>query len=159
MTKTATFSLLAGLVVVVAFAAAFAGFRLWRQGTVVAEAEFDPGIAPFKLTVRRVPVPVTGSDHFIAELKRGEYVVTSFRYFWPDYTPKEVEISWPCIERFTITFDQSYVATCEWKWGAGATWSMTAPPSAKHQVGLSAYYFTPRKTPPAQCEPLDPGLN
>jgi hypothetical protein len=64
-------------------------FGLWRTGRVVAEAEFNPGIAPFHLTVWRVPVPVTQSSHFIVELKRGQYVVTSFRYFWPQYTPRE----------------------------------------------------------------------
>jgi hypothetical protein len=56
---------------------------IWRMGRVVAEAEFNPGIAPFHLTIRRVPVPVTQSSHFIVELRRGQYVVTSFRYFWP----------------------------------------------------------------------------
>jgi hypothetical protein len=56
-------------------------FVVWRHGTVVAEAKFNPGIAPFTIEVRRVPVPVTNSKHFIVELYRGQYVVTSFRYF------------------------------------------------------------------------------
>ena len=117
-------------------------FGVWRMGHVVAEAEFNPGIAPFHLTVRRVPVPVTHSSHFIVELKRGQYVVTSFRYFWPEYTPERVKIGWDKIEHFTVTFDDAYVASCDWSWGKEATWRMVGPPDGK-TAGLSATYFTP----------------
>ena len=52
-----------GVIVLVVGALVLAGsviaFKLWRRGTIVAEATFDPGIAPFTLTVRKVPVPVT----------------------------------------------------------------------------------------------------
>src|SRR5258708_1252389 len=77
---------LAIVVAVVIFTAAIAGHFLWRAGRIVAEARFDPGIAPFDITVREVPVPVTRSHHFIVTLKRGQYPVTSFRYFWIGYT-------------------------------------------------------------------------
>jgi hypothetical protein len=117
-------------------------FGLWRTGRVVAEAEFNPGIAPFHLTVWRVPVPVTQSSHFIVELKRGQYVVTSFRYFWPQYTPQRVKIGWDKIEHFTVTFDDNYVATCDWSWGKEAIWRMSGPPGGV-APGLSATYFTP----------------
>ena len=33
-------------------------FNEWRKGVVVATAKFDPGIAPFTIEVRKVPVPV-----------------------------------------------------------------------------------------------------
>ena len=115
---------------------------IWRMGRVVAEAQFNPGIAPFHLTVRRVPVPVTQSSHFIVELKRGQYVVTSFRYFWPEYTPEHVKIGWDKIDHFTVTFDNQYVATCDWSWGREATWRMSGPPDGR-TAGLSATYFTP----------------
>jgi hypothetical protein len=128
-------------------------FRIWRHGTIVAEAEFDPGIAPFTLTVRRVPVPVTASEHFIVELKRGEYVVTSFRYFWPEYTPEHVWISWHCIDHFEVHFDD-HVATCDWKWGEGATWKMTGP--TDQPAGLSPYFFTPRNPVPQGCQAAPP---
>lgn len=121
----------------------------WRQGKVVAEATFDPGIAPFKIKVRSVPVPVTNSRHFIVSLYRGQYVVTSFRYFWPGYTPEKVSISWPCMNHFTVHFD-NYTATCDWQWGAEATWSMSTP-SGSREPGLSPYYFTPRKPVPEGC--------
>ena len=39
----------------------------------------------------------------------------SFRYFWPGYTPERVRVSWPCIDRFTVTFDDRYEASCDWK--------------------------------------------
>ncbi len=140
------------LLILLVFAVSLVPLSIWRRGTVVAEAEFNPGIAPFKLTVRRVPVPVTDSQHFIVELTRGQYVVTSFRYFWAGYTPQHVEISWPCIERFTVTFDRSYTATCDWSWGAGATWTMSGPD--QHRPGLSPYYFEPRNPPPSGCQPV-----
>ena len=117
-------------------------FAVWRAGRIVAEAEFNPGVAPFHLTVRRVPVPVTQSSHFIVELKRGQYVVTSFRYFWPQYTPQRVKITWDKIERFTVTFDDVYVATCDWRWGREASWRLTEPPGG-NIAGLSATFFTP----------------
>jgi len=122
----------------------------WRRGEVVAKAEFDPGIAPFTIEVRRVPVPVTNSKHFIISLNRGQYVVTSFRYFWPGYTPEHVRISWPCMNQFTVTFDDKYEARCVWSWGAGASWSMTVPEGGP-KPGLSPYFFTPRKPPPPGC--------
>ena len=122
----------------------------WRRGDVVAKAEFDPGIAPFTIEVRRVPVPVTNSKHFIISLYRGQYVVTSFRYFWPGYTPEHVRISWPCMNEFTVTFDDKYEARCVWSWGAGASWSMTVPEGGQ-KPGLSPYFFTPRKPPPPGC--------
>jgi hypothetical protein len=126
------------------------GFWYWRQGEVVAAASFDPGIAPFTIEVRKVPVPVTKSKHFIVSLYRGQYVVTSFRYFWPGYTPERVKISWPCINRFTVTFDDTYEAICDWSWGGGATWSMTVPQGGA-KPGLSPYFFTPRNPIPAGC--------
>jgi hypothetical protein len=125
-----------------------ADFQLPRRGEVIATAEYDPGIAPFTIEVRRVPV--TQSKHFIVSLSRGEYVVTSFRHFWPGYTPERVHVSWPCIDRFTVTFDDDYVATCDWSWGAGATWSMTAPEGSL-KPALSPYFFTSRNPPPAGC--------
>ncbi len=124
-------------------------FEQWRQGKVVAEAEFDPGIAPFKVVVRRVPVPVTQSEHYIVALYRGQYVVTAQRYFWPGHTPQTVKISWPCLEKFTVTFDGSRVATCEWSWGRGATWGLEE--SSAPRAGLSGYFFTPRKPVPEGC--------
>ncbi len=127
-----------------------AAFEIARQGEVVATAEFDPGIAPFTLEVRKVPVPVTNSSHFIVSLHRGQYVVTSFRYFWPDYTPGRVVVSWPCVNRFTVTFDDTYEASCEWSWGAGASWSITVP-EGRQKPGLSAYFFTPRNPLPPGC--------
>jgi hypothetical protein len=133
-----------------AFLLIMAAFSWWRQGEVVARAEFDPGIAPFTIEVRKVPVPVTNSKHLIISLYRGQYVVTSFRYFWPGYTPERVKISWPCINHFSVTFDEKYEAICEWSWGRGATWSMTVPEGGQ-KLGLSPYFFTPRKAPPPGC--------
>lgn len=104
---------------------------LWRDGTVVAKASFDPGIAPFDITVREVPVPVTHSHHFIVTLKRGQYPVTSFRYFWIDYTPKKVRIEWPRLETFKVIFDERYTANCSWSWGSQATWTMNVPAGAE----------------------------
>ncbi len=133
-------------------------FYWWRQGTVVASATFDPGIAPFDVKVTRVPVPVTRSDHFIVELRRGQYVVTAQRYFWPDYTPSHVTVQWPCIDEFTVSFDDAYVATCNWRWGRSATWTLSAVtssapvPAKAHPPGLSPYFFTPRKPIPAACQ-------
>ena len=115
------------LAFVAIFAAAVAAHTVWRAGTVVAEASFDPGIAPFDVTVREVPVPVTGSHHFIVTLRRGQYVVTSFRYFWVKYTPKSVKIEWTKLETFKVIFDDRYVATCNWSWGKEATWTMQVP--------------------------------
>ena len=131
------------------------GWWWWRSGSIVARAEFDPGIAPFTIVVRRVPVPVTHSKHFIIELYRGQYVVTSFRYFWPNYTPEQVAISWPCINRFTVIFDDKYEASCEWSWGSGSTWSMKSI-GGSVQPGLSPYFFTPRKPIPAGCPDVLP---
>lgn len=128
-------------------------FLWWRKGVVVASAKFDPGIAPFSVEVRKVPVPVTNSEHFIVSLYRGQYQVTSFRYFWPSYTPERVTISWPCINRFVVTFDDKYEATCEWSWGSAATWSIASPLGAR-KAGLSPYYFTPRNVQPAECPVL-----
>ncbi len=119
------------LAALVFFAAAILGFYYWRAGTIVAEAKFDPGIAPFDLTVRSVPVPVTRSRHFIVTLRRGQYPVTSFRYFWVGYTPRSVRIEWPRLESFKVVFDERYVATCEWNWGGRATWTMQAPQGAQ----------------------------
>ncbi|HET7208830.1 MAG TPA: hypothetical protein VFI95_19790 [Terriglobales bacterium] len=107
--------------------AATSGFFWWRAGKIVAEASFNPGIAPFELTVRKVPVPVTHSDHFIITLRRGQYTVTSFRYFWIGYTPQKVRIEWPRLESFNVIFDERYVATCKWSWGAQAMWTMQGP--------------------------------
>lgn len=126
------------------------GHRWWRAGEIVASASFNPGIAPFDVSVRKVPVPVTHSDHFIVELRRGEYVVTAHRFFWHDYTPQQVTIDWPCIEQFTVTFDQRYVATCDWQWGRGATWTLTEPAGAP-PAGLSPYFFVPRREVPEGC--------
>jgi len=122
---------LAIVAAVIVFTAAIVGHFLWRAGRVVAEATFDPGIAPFDLTVREVPVPVTRSHHFIATLKRGQYPVTSFRYFWTDYTPKNVRIEWTRLETFKVIFDERYVATCNWSWGREATWTMQVPAGAQ----------------------------
>ncbi len=122
------------LVIVVAlviFMAAIAGHYFWRAGRIVAEATFNPGIAPFDITVREVPVPVTLSHHFIVTLKRGQYPVTSFRYFWTSYTPKSVRIEWTRLETFKVIFDERYVATCNWSWGREATWTMQVPPGAQ----------------------------
>ena|ERR1051325_696655 len=109
----------------------YLAFEFWRNGKVVAEAEFNPGIAPFTLTVREVPVPVTNSHHFIVTLRRGEYPVTSFRYFWDDYTPKAVKINWPTLKSFTITFDETYIASCDWNWGNSAVWAIVGPPNGR----------------------------
>lgn len=122
------------LVIVIAtavFIAGFAGHFFWRAGSIVAEARFDPGIAPFDITVREVPVPVTRSHHFIITLKRGQYPVTSFRYFWTAYTPKSVRIEWTRLETFKVIFDERYVATCTWSWGREASWTMQVPPGAQ----------------------------
>jgi hypothetical protein len=127
-------------------------FEKWRQGEEVARADFDPGIAPFTVTVRKVPVPVTNSYHFIVALYRGQYVVTSFRYFWEGLTPHKVVIDWPCVERFTVTFDDSHVAACSWSWGKSASWTMTER-TGDTPAGLSAYYFTPQNPLPAGCYP------
>lgn len=122
---------LAIVVVLVLFTAAIAGHFIWRAGRIVAEAKFDPGIAPFDVTVREVPVPVTRSHHFIVTLKRGQYPVTSFRYFWTGYTPEKVRIEWTRLETFKVVFDERYVATCNWSWGREATWTMQVPPGAQ----------------------------
>jgi len=122
---------LAIVLAIATFAAGSAGFFLWRAGRIVAEATYNPGIAPFDVTVREVPVPVTHSHHFIVTLKRGQYPVTSFRYFWLDYTPKRVQIEWPRLEMFKVIFDERYVATCNWSWGREATWTMQVPPGAQ----------------------------
>jgi len=119
------------LAAVIVFTVAIAGHFLWRAGSIVAEARFDPGIAPFDVTVREVPVPVTHSQHFIITLRRGQYAVTSFRYFWIGYTPKSVRIEWPRLETFKVIFDERYVATCNWSWGREATWTMHVPPGAQ----------------------------
>jgi hypothetical protein len=140
----------ARIILIATLALLFGGFWWWRNGKVVAHATFDPGIAPFTIEVRKVPVPVTNSSHFIISLFRGQYVVTSFRYFWPGYTPKHVTIAWPCISHFSVTFDGKYEAICDWNWGRGASWSMTTPPNSL-KPGLSPYFFRPRKPPPAGC--------
>jgi hypothetical protein len=119
------------LAFVAIFAAAVAAHTVWRAGTVVAKASFNPGIAPFDVTVREVPVPVTGSHHFIVTLRRGQYPVTSFRYFWVNYTPKNVRIEWTQLETFKVIFDDRYVATCNWSWGKQATWTMQVPPGGE----------------------------
>ena len=113
------------------FIAVVATHFLWRNGTVVAAARFDPGIAPFDIAVREVPVPVTHSHHFIVTLKRGQYPVTSFRYFWIGYTPKKVRIEWTRLEAFKVIFDERYTATCNWSWGSQATWTMNVPAGAE----------------------------
>jgi hypothetical protein len=113
------------------FASAVIAHVVWRAGSVVAEATFDPGIAPFDVTVREVPVPVTQSHHFIVTLKRGQYPVTSFRYFWLQYTPKSVRIEWTRLETFKVIFDDRYVATCNWSWGKEATWTLQVPPGGQ----------------------------
>jgi len=118
------------ILMIVTFAAGIAGVFFWRTGRIVAEATYNPGIAPFDITVREVPVPVTHSQHFIITLKRGQYPVTSFRYFWLAYTPKRVRIEWPRLELFKVIFDERYVATCNWSWGREATWTMLVPPGA-----------------------------
>jgi hypothetical protein len=107
------------------------GYFLWRDGNVVAKARFDPGIAPFDIAVREVPVPVTHSHHFIVTLKRGQYPVTSFRYFWIGYTPKKIRIEWTRLETFKVIFDERYSAACNWRWGSEATWTMSVPPGAE----------------------------
>ena len=117
--------------IVVMFLIFESGWRIWRNGKVVAEAEFNPGIAPFTLTVREVPVPVTRSHHFIVTLRRGEYPVTSFRYFWIDYTPTKVRINWPQLQSFTVTFDDTYAASCNWSWGNRAVWTIAGPPNGR----------------------------
>jgi len=83
----------------------FAAHDVWREGKIVAEARFNPGIAPFDITVREVPVPVTKSHHFVVTLKRGQYPVTSFRFFWIAYTPTKVRIEWKRLETFNVIFD------------------------------------------------------
>lgn len=122
---------LAAVLSVVLFAGAIIGFNIWRAGNVVAEATFNPGIAPFDVTVRKVPAPVTDSHHFIITLKRGQYPVTSFRYFWVRYTPKNVRIEWTRMETFKVVFDDRYIATCSWCWGREATWTMQVPPGGQ----------------------------
>lgn len=118
------------IIFVVVFVTVIVGFIVWRTGRIVAEAHFNPGIAPFDVTVREVPVPVTNSHHFIITLKRGQYPVTSFRYFWVGYTPQNIRIEWPQLEIFKVIFDDRYVATCHWSWGSKASWSMQVPPDA-----------------------------
>jgi hypothetical protein len=122
----------------------------WREGNIVATATFNPGIAPFRIEVRSVPVLVTNSRHFIVSLYRGQYVVTSFRYFWTDYTPKNISINWSCIDHFTVNFDDKYQAICDWHQGRGANWSMNYPVGVL-KPGLSPYYFTPRNPQPSNC--------
>src|SRR6266851_1599281 len=102
------------VIAVVIFTAGIVGLFLWRAGSIVAEATFNPGIALFDITVREVPVPVTHSHHFIVTLKRGQYPVTSFRYFWIAYTPRSVRIEWTRLETVKVIFDERYVATCNW---------------------------------------------
>lgn len=131
----------------------------WRAGSVVAEAEFDPGIAPFDVSVRKVPVPVTGSSHFIIELSRGQYVVTSHRAFFQNHTPERVSIDWDCIQTFQVRFDDDYVVQCDWEWGVGARWTTTMLESAPVSPGLSAYYFTPRNDLPNGCSEPEPSLS
>ena len=122
---------LAMVIVVIILIAGNAEFFLWREGSIVAEARFNPGIAPFDITVREVPVPVTHSHHFIVTLKRGQYPVTSFRYFWIAYTPEKVRIEWTRLETFKVLFDERYKATCNWSWGREATWTMDVPPGTQ----------------------------
>ncbi len=119
------------VITLVIFTTYVVGHFFWRAGSIVAEATFDPGIAPFDITVREVPVPVTHSHHFIVTLRRGQYPVTSFRYFWIAYTPKSVKIEWTQLETFKVIFDERYVATCNWSWGREATWTMQVPPGAQ----------------------------
>ena len=59
------------LILLAVFVTLTVGFSVWRNGRIVARAMFDPGIAPFDITVREVPVLVTGSNHFIITLSRG----------------------------------------------------------------------------------------
>ncbi len=122
---------LAIVILPVIFTTIIVGFFVWRAGRIVATATFNPGIAPFDIAVREVPVPVTHSRHFIITLSRGQYPVTSFRYFWVSYTPKSVRIEWPRLESFRVIFDDRYVATCNWSWGEGATWTMQSPAGAQ----------------------------
>ena len=129
--RTSKWAFMGEAFIVVMFLIFWGGWRIWRNGNVVAEAEFNPGIAPFTLTVREVPVPVTNSRHFIVTLRRGEYPVTSFRYFWIDYTPTKVKINWPELRNFTVTFDDTYVASCNWSWGSQAVWTIAGPPNGK----------------------------
>jgi hypothetical protein len=109
----------------------FVSFHTWRGGNVVARAQFNPGIAPFDIEVREVPIPVTNSNHFIVTLSRGQYPVTSFRYFWTNYTPTNIKIDWKKLDSFTVTFDDKYVASCNWSWGNHADWTMVAPANAQ----------------------------
>jgi hypothetical protein len=152
MSKSAVFRtrVLSLVVLSLGFLGLVTGFNHWRAGDVVASAEFDPGIAPFDVRVLRVPVPVTGSEHFIVELRRGRYVVTSHRFFWQDYTPETVAIDWPCMNEFTVTFDDQHVATCTWDWGTGASWTMDSP---QRESGLGEYYFTPHNEVKPECQP------
>lgn len=120
---------------------------------MVATAEFDPGIAPFDVEVRRVPIPVTNSEHFIITLYRGEYEVTSHRAFWAGHTPEQVTIRWDCMEHFEVQFDDDYTVNCDWRWGEGATWSTVSASADLVDPGLSAYYFAPREPVPDGCEP------
>jgi hypothetical protein len=122
---------LAIVIPLIIFTTVIVGFFVWRAGRIVATATFNPGIAPFDIAVREVPVPVTRSRHFIITLSRGQYPVTSFRYFWVSYTPKSVRIEWPRLESFKVIFDDRYVATCNWSWGEEATWTMQSPAGAQ----------------------------
>lgn len=122
---------LAIVIAVMVFSLVIAVHYVWRGGKIVAEASFDPGIAPFDITVREVPVPVTKSHHFIVTLKRGQYPVTSFRFFWIAYTPQKVRIEWKRLETFNVIFDERYVATCNWSWGKEAAWTVQVPPGAE----------------------------
>ena len=115
-------------IIVIGFVAAD---YVWREGKIVAEAWFNPGIAPFDITVREVPVPVTKSHHFVVTLKRGQYPVTSFRFFWIGYTPEKVRIEWKRLETFNVIFDDRYVATCNWSWGREAAWTVKVPPGSE----------------------------
>ena len=45
---------LALIMAIATFAASIAGFFYWRAGSIVAEATFNRGIAPFGITVREV---------------------------------------------------------------------------------------------------------
>jgi hypothetical protein len=121
---------LAIFLAIAVFAAAIAAHAFWREGRVVAKATLGPSIAPFDVTVREVPVPVTRSRHFIVTLSRGQYPVTSFRYFWTGYTPEKVAIEWTRLETFKVIFDDRYVATCNWSWGREATWTLLVPPGS-----------------------------
>ena len=78
-----------------------------KEGVVVAEAEFNPGIAPFTVEARRVPVPADAFQAFLSLslFTAWRHVVDVIPVFLAWQIRREkAEIDWPSMNHFSVTF-------------------------------------------------------